>query len=443
MALTSKNQLLIAYKKLVGKAHTSAQAGDVGEAFASNVQMGTGEIFAEDPSSINRVFNTEGVITSEDPEPRLTRLVTFDLVPLDSSVYPPNVSADQGELNTNGPHGFRLQFPNDDSDFANVFVDANASIQLVPQKYGNIYTAKVFSGTTPLYADGNQDWSVDYYAGLIFFQDLETSNVPSTLEAYIYTGKYVSDVLYSTEETLPGDTELSTLLKAQVERLEVIRDGEPVPTFDNLADKENAAKFSGSVGVSGDLEVNGTLHTKKLIVEETTQVITNTVSQANNIFGDPDTSADQEDTHTFYGDVNINGNLSVTGDGPNKKKVFEITRETALENPSSTGIIEIDMDSPPPGLSNMVKGNVFLINNLDTVSATNDKIEIRLPNIAVHDLWNGIEYTFKHLCGEGHQVKITGCEGEGQDIDGNPNIILHVQYETLTVVAYNGSWHIV
>ncbi len=52
MALTEKNQLLIAFKKLYGKSHTNAKFGIFNESAASSVQLGISKIFGQNiPSS--------------------------------------------------------------------------------------------------------------------------------------------------------------------------------------------------------------------------------------------------------------------------------------------------------------------------------------------------------------------------------------------------------
>lgn len=446
MAITSKNQLAIAYKKLVGKSHSTPRAGAIEEPFASAVQLGSSEIFAQDPTSTKTYDQNTGDITQEEIVPYLAELYTFDLVAMPSSEYSAVINQtdtmkNEGDVNILGKHGYRIKFKNDDTvpvSLKGKFVDQDIKLQLIPPKYGNIYSAMVFEedGTTRIEPDGSQDWSLDYYSGILFVQDLASSIVPTTLQAYLYTGKYVSDVVYTISETLPGEEQSTTLLKAQVERLEVIRDGEPAPTFNHLEDNaETAAKFSGSVGVSGDLEVNGTLHTKKLIVEETTQVITNTVSQANNIFGDEATSQADGDTHTFYGDVNINGNLSVTGDSPSKHKVFVIN-QTNTNDVSSQNYSEFVFDDQE---ESTLKNSLFLVNHYsEPFDATDDNVRIFLP--AIDLAWNGTQYIFKHLCDEGHEVIVQGTDAT---IDGNDSVRMYARYETLTIVAYDGQWHIV
>ena len=423
MAITSRNQRLIAYKKLVGKSHSSSKIGDVSEPFASSVQSNSAEIFADDP-------------TTSDQNPKFSKKVTFELEPIDGTSYAPiivGVEA-EGEETTNNTHGFRLKFPAGDT-LANQFITDNIKYQLVSTKYGTLYKPilKDSSGAI-MEQDGRYEWALDFYSGVVFMQDLpsDSNKLPSTIEAYFYTGKYVSDFARSNDQ---GEIE------GVFDTLDVGIDQNNIPEFSNLPINLPIVRIGASAGIQGDLEVNGKLYTNELIVEKTTKIITDNINQGNNIFGDPDTSIDNCDTHTFYGDVTINGNLSITGDGPNKKKVFEITRDKL--NSSSPN--ELNFDSPPEELADIKKGNLFLIKNLDNDAGTGDDIEIRLPDIEDISVWDGTEYIFKHICDEReqHNVHIQPAEGVGQTIDGQTQVTLHAQYESITIIAHNGQWHIV
>ena len=111
MALTEKNQLLIAFKKLYGKSHTSAKFGIFNESIGSSVQLGINTIFGNQipttPSS--SVYDiTSGVVEK----------VKFDLVPISLSTYASSLGGlsgttidDEGDTAVNGVHAYRLVLP--------------------------------------------------------------------------------------------------------------------------------------------------------------------------------------------------------------------------------------------------------------------------------------------------------------------------------------------
>lgn len=189
MTITSKNQLQIAYKKLVGKSHTNVNASSVVEAYPTAVQSYSSIIFGEIPSSDNG--NIE--------------LVEFTLEALDSSVYPITelVSDKAEEISTSKPHGYRLKFPSNYSGHFlslvdpvdGLYVDSYLKIQIVPLTFGNQFLPTMESENgVPMYQDGAQDWILDYFSGIVFMQDA-LDETPDTLTAYVYTGKYLDEMV--------------------------------------------------------------------------------------------------------------------------------------------------------------------------------------------------------------------------------------------------------
>lgn len=434
MPIVTSNQLGIAYKKLVGKAHTNVRDSAAAEAFPSSVQVGGNEVFAQIPTI--SLFSQQ---------------TTFELEPIATSIYGPNIAQGEGERADNSNHAYRLKFP---PDYAGYFqdiitadkpyLDQHASIQLIPTKYSNDFAAHVYEDeqkTNELYESGDQDWSLDYYSGILFVQDRDVSLDPLVLEAYVYTGKYITDILQESGNN-------PTRTKGKFDLLEVGDPTEP-ELFDQITNE--VVRIKGNSGLEGDLQVTGKLYTKELIVEETTQVITTTNHSGENVFGDATSEAEgAKDTHTFYGDVNINGNLNVTGDGAGggKLKVKEITKADDQETLNSNNVV---FEIKPVGEEDYTKYDLFIINTDDLadngtddgnggLTHGEDPTIILLPDASDLEL-QGKQYIFKHVCSENHTVTIGASPN--QTIDGASEYYLFGQHQSLTVVAHSGKWYIV
>lgn len=373
MAITSKNQRLIAYKKLLAKSHTSAQKGDATEEYASNVQMSTQEVFLDDPT---QTTDPERPIVSSNST--LTHKVTFLLEAIPASEYQVNSADGDGENDGGaaqlaGVHAWRLKFPSNTTidttlgqvNFSNKYLTESLKYQLVSEKYGSIYrpVVKNTNGDT-LYASGRQEWILDYYSGILFMQDLNDGEVPATVDAYFYTGKYVSDVLQS----------------------------------------------DSSTGVT-NLNIDGTLTTRELVVERTTNVVTETNHIGSATFGDGD------DTFTFNGTVNINGTLNGIS-GLNGRSILAINATTTLSE---------------------ANGNIdYGVYKITAASAT---IDITLPSAA--DVAER-EYVFKRMDSTSQVVSVKPIAGQYIDgFDHTVGINLHTQYESVTLISDGSNWIII
>ena len=169
---SSENKSTIAFKKLFNKAHTSPSKALGNELIASNVSLADSTIFGEtlpsDPES------APGTVVEK---------VTFTLV----------------EDNTAAGHAWKLQFPSDYSgsltgkadNFIHQYLGA---VQLVPPTYGSAYTAKVKDSSNNELSFGNGAFFIDYYAG-VFFQKVADQQAPHTVEAFVYTGKMLNQVV--------------------------------------------------------------------------------------------------------------------------------------------------------------------------------------------------------------------------------------------------------
>ena len=84
--------------------------------------------------------------------------------------------------------------------------DSRGGLQLVPPFVSNAspnkYFLKLYKGdpTNPvneITSGDNIDWQVDYYSGVVFIQDYNSSTVPVSASAYLYVGKFLNEKISS------------------------------------------------------------------------------------------------------------------------------------------------------------------------------------------------------------------------------------------------------
>jgi len=206
MALTEKNQLLIAFKKLYGKSHTSAKFGVFNESIGSSVQLGASTIFGSViPSSPSGSLYS---ITQN-----IVEKIKFDLVPISLSTYASTLGSlagttidDEGDTAVNGVHAYRLVLPSDyvinssnPKKGTGYFINSatasvsNGALQLVPPSFGDLYTAEISSSSGIIGGLDDEDYYLDYYSGILFIQDI--GRTPTAVTAYAYVGDFVSDII--------------------------------------------------------------------------------------------------------------------------------------------------------------------------------------------------------------------------------------------------------
>ena len=215
---TTRNLSQIAEKKLVGKAHSSANKTDNAEDIPSAVQLNTTTIFGQPvPSNPGTtITSTLYGVTGN------VQKVQFDVEEIGLTRYDADASTEAGgddSPQSNGPHGWALKLTSDyesqsgsnhskvgSAPFENgtkVFETLGA-LQLVPTNMyinaadpaNNPYIPKIYTwdgtnnsskSSTPLTISDHLDWFVDAYAGTVFFQEYD-GRVPYKVEAYIYIG---------------------------------------------------------------------------------------------------------------------------------------------------------------------------------------------------------------------------------------------------------------
>ena len=190
MPLTDKNQLLIAYKKLLGKTHTASTQGINNESLPSSIQMASSMIF--------------GQTIPETPDPTDTSVVkkvTLDLVAIPLSSY--DIKEEYG-IGVSGTHGFRLALQSSEIGYdIGTFIDSHKNLQLVPSNFGSVYSPVLKADGVPESPIGSLQWIVDCYSGVLFVQNLDSTNPNGypgdgknwTVDAYIYTGQYLDEAV--------------------------------------------------------------------------------------------------------------------------------------------------------------------------------------------------------------------------------------------------------
>jgi hypothetical protein len=283
MALTEKNQLLIAFKKLYGKSHTSAKFGIFNESIATSVQLATSTLFGSTIPSIPSTGSYS--ITSGSVE-----RVTFNLASISLSTYTNTLGSlagttidDEGDTAVNGIHAYKLVLPNNYTSLSSntkkgtgVFLnsatasDSNGGLQLIPPSLGDLYSAEVSSSSGIIGGLDAEDYYLDYYSGILFVQDI--ARTPTSVTAYLYVGDYGVVNSISSSFAINALT-ASYAANANINTASFATTGSN--TFTGIQNFNNSITGT-SAYFSGDLFVNGTASIARL----------NTISQSTLVIGD-------------------------------------------------------------------------------------------------------------------------------------------------------------
>ena len=237
MELKKGNQLLIAAKKLDGKAHSNPGLLPTAEPVSSVVQLNAASIFVDTipansvlPVSFPANYTLFSASLGTKP---IVELVEFQLERLAEGNYAASVIAAAGtDVSANAlaiaetsdssiarDHAYLLKLPTDYSSAASNpkkgtapyvnntnFSGSGFGLQLIPPAYGARYTAKVFKDATEIAANDESNWVLDYGAGLLFIQDkagaLTTIDAPTTVRAYLYIGDYAAATIAALSASL-------------------------------------------------------------------------------------------------------------------------------------------------------------------------------------------------------------------------------------------------
>ena len=204
----------IAFKKLANASITNPGSSEFQEPIGTNIQLGLGTIFGETPPP------TPPTTLFETSSGAVVQYVEFDLVAIaegnyDASTYSGD-SSNYDDIDGNPgieDHAFAVvlsgSYETDGADnpksgtglFTNgaYLSGSDGTLQLVPPSYGVAYQAVVVdeNGDDLNIAVDSQDFYIDYYAGVVFRQDGDSSPYPTKLKAYLYTGDYADTTIRS------------------------------------------------------------------------------------------------------------------------------------------------------------------------------------------------------------------------------------------------------
>jgi len=220
---TNQAQTISAFKKLAGKANTSALREFYEETIPSNIQVKTDTIFAEEiPQTVSA--NTSDLYTrysASSGAPATVEFVEFTIESILGTDYDANTGSfgDVGfgagdEAQSSGFHGFQLKLHADYNvsssnplsgtapfSSSQVVHETNGELQLVSPSFGpqsgNNYTIQLYTskGGSRIYPTDPIDWVMDYFNGVLFIQDYNASKTPTYAVGYIYTGKMASTAI--------------------------------------------------------------------------------------------------------------------------------------------------------------------------------------------------------------------------------------------------------
>ena len=221
---TNQAQTITAFKRLLGKANTSAIKEVYEETIPSNIQLDTSTIFGQViPQAVTtNTLYTKFSASVSDPE--TAEHVEFYLESITGTTYDANtgtfgsVGFGAGDESQNsGPHSFQLVLTSSYESLSSnslkssgyyvnnqVINSANGKLQLIgpslgPQAGNNytleLYTAHPDDGGTRIYPTDPIDWQVDYYNGIVFIQDYNSAKVPTYARGFIYIGKYANNII--------------------------------------------------------------------------------------------------------------------------------------------------------------------------------------------------------------------------------------------------------
>jgi lysophospholipase L1-like esterase len=216
MGLNSINTGSIAFKKLNGKAHTQQNYALNEENIGTNVQATYSTIFAQ---HIEPLPVTNSGLTTLYSSNNIIERVKFQL-----DIIPDT------EISSGRSQGYRLKLPSDYSSHPGKWYPTFGSgtylynslgkLQIIPSQFGQIkadgsteYDPILYqtNGSTIISKFDQINWILDYYNGILFIQnppvgyDISSAR-PGYVEAFLYVGDYLSDVINIANSGTTGTT---------------------------------------------------------------------------------------------------------------------------------------------------------------------------------------------------------------------------------------------
>lgn len=230
---TNQAQTISAFKKLAGKANTSALKEFYEETIPSNIQITSKTIFGEaiqqavsaNPSDLYTQYSSSAGVSPT------VEFVEFTVASIAGTDYDANTGSfgttgygAGDEAQVAGYHGFQLSLHTDynaSSSFSGkgtapfsssqVVNATNGTLQLVSPSFGpqagNNFTVQLYTskGGTRIYPTDPIDWVMDYFNGVLYIQDFNSAKVPTYAIGYIYTGKMVETIINNVSGAAGGN----------------------------------------------------------------------------------------------------------------------------------------------------------------------------------------------------------------------------------------------
>tara|TARA_A100001201_G_scaffold142438_1_gene140653 strand:+ start:766 stop:1902 length:1137 start_codon:yes stop_codon:yes gene_type:complete len=221
---TNQSMTLSAFKKLAGKANTSALREFYEETIPSNVQIKTDTIFAQSIPQNVTTSTLYSRFSSSASDPATVEYVEFYAQAVDGTTYEADIGTfgDVGfgggdESQGSGPHAYQLRLTSSYETLSSYsgkssgfFVNdqivhaSNGGLQLVHPSFGpqsgnnyglELYTGHPDYGGTRIFPTDPIDWQVDYFNGIVFIQDFRDDKRPAYARGFIYIGKFANTLI--------------------------------------------------------------------------------------------------------------------------------------------------------------------------------------------------------------------------------------------------------
>lgn len=301
MATTQFNQLSIAYKKLSGKAHTNVGYGPSNETIGSGVQISALQTLGQDVSTTEALFGAAlGNTYANASGEIVVQSVRFVLSGIGTSLVATDVGSitgtsidDTGEISAAASlhHAYALSLPSDyesNSSYSHTkrgtfpfqanqsFSGSNGRLQVIPSRfasgsttYSSQFDPKVLKsdGLTEITPGDLIDWVFDPFAGVLYVQDPSAATVPAFIDAYLYIGNFVDEVINNINTTTSGgsgnyisSSNGDYIVSASNEGILIKGSYDTTPT--NIANISNTSASFGvsvvaSAGFTGSLQGTG------------------------------------------------------------------------------------------------------------------------------------------------------------------------------------------
>ena len=298
---------LFAQKKLLNKAQTSILKSDAQEVIGSNIQPAGQTTFGQKiPTSPSQTLYLLQSASLDGPA--TVEYVQFNIESISGTSYDAN-SQDTGagpEPSTTGPHGYKLLLTgnyqalssnpkkgNGTFDNGKEIYTTIGGVQLTPPVFSNDspnpYTIKLYKGdpndaTKEIALESEIDWQLDTFNGILFVQDYDSSNVPLFARGFIYVGEMIDGVIANitgSSGSGNGDRAAEYLVLQATGSLtqeRVFTKGTGIKTTDagagaaftvavddSIVATLTGSQFSGNVGVTGSVGVQGDLKVAQYI----------------------------------------------------------------------------------------------------------------------------------------------------------------------------------